>query len=150
MRPKLKSPFARSPREFWILARALTAVTSARLALAIMPLAKVRRMVWLMLSAERPLPIKRRCSEDEVIRAVVSAGKHCPIGSTCLATALVGQALLHRHGHTAQLRIGVRREAGRKFEAHAWLERHEKVVLGGPSTLIGSYTRMPEMEHLIQ
>ena len=150
MCPKLNSPVARSPREFWILGQALAAMTAARLAFGFAPLARVRRLVQMMLFVERPLAACRRCTQDEVIRAVVSAGKHCPIGTTCLATALVGQALLQRHGHQTQLRLGVRRDLGGKFAAHAWLEREGKVVLGGPTAMVGSYTRLPDMEHLIQ
>ena len=150
MRPKLNSPFARSPREFWILGQALAAVTAARLAFWLVPLARVRRLVQMMLLGERPLAACRRCTQEVVIRAVVSAAKHCPVGSTCLATALVGQALLQRHGHDTQLRLGVRRDGGGNFAAHAWLEREGKVVLGGPTVIVGSYTPLPEMEDLIR
>ncbi len=130
--------------------QALVAVAGARIALWLLPLAGVRRIIRRTLSAERPLPPERRCTEEQLIRAVVSAGKHCPVGSTCLATALAGQALLHRHGYDSQLRLGVRRAAGGAFAAHAWLEREGKVIVGGPLTVIDSYTRLPEMEHLIQ
>ena len=146
----MKNPLARSPREAWILVQASLAVASTRFALWILPLAKIRRMIWLVFSAERPLPAMRRSTQDQVVRAVVSAAKHCPIGSTCLATALVGQALLHRHGYVVELRVGVRRDPGGKFAAHAWLERQGSVVLGGPRTLLQSYTPFPHMEHLIR
>jgi len=132
------------------LAQALPAVAAVRLALWLAPLAVVRRIARWALCADRPLPSGRRLSEDEIIRAVVSAGKHSPVGSTCLATALVGQALLNRHGHSCELRIGVRREDGGKFAAHAWLERGGKVILNGPGSFVDLYTRMPQMEHLIQ
>jgi hypothetical protein len=149
MRPNLKNLAERSPREVWLLGQAILALASARVALWILPLAKIRRLIWRLFSAEHPLPVIRRCSEDQVIRAVVSAGIHCPIGTTCLATAVVGQALLHRHGYNAQLQLGVRRDPKGRFSAHAWLERRGTVVLGGPMALVQSYTRLPEMEHLI-
>jgi hypothetical protein len=150
MPPELKTFVARSPREVWILVQAIVAVTSTRFALRILPLSRIRRTIWRVFSAERPLPVMRRCSQDQVIRAVVSAGKHSPIGTTCLATALVGQALLHRHGYIVELRLGVRRDSAGKFAAHAWLERQGTVVLGGPTAVVRSYSRFPEMEHLIR
>lgn len=133
-----------------MLGQALGAMTLTRLGLRVFALATVRRGVRWMLAAERPLPHERRCSATEVIRAVISAGKHCPVGSTCLASALVGQALLGRHGYVSELRLGVRRAAGGAFAAHAWLERDGKVVLGGPGEAVAAYTPMPEMEHLIR
>src|SRR5689334_8384252 len=108
MRSSLTQALTRSRREFQMLAQALWAVAATRIALRLLPLARVRRTVRWMLSAGKPLPSGRCCSEREVIRAVVSAGKHCP-GSTCLAVALVGQAMLSRHGYTSRLRVGVRR-----------------------------------------
>jgi hypothetical protein len=146
----VKTFFHRSPREFWIFGQALGGLTVTRLALWMLSLAATRSLVRKLFFARHALRPERRCSEDQIIRAVVSAGKHSLVASTCLASSLVGQALLQRHGHSAQLRIGVRREAGGKFAAHAWLERSGKVILGGPSTLVSSYTRLPEMEHLIR
>ncbi|HLK51572.1 MAG TPA: lasso peptide biosynthesis B2 protein [Bryobacteraceae bacterium] len=133
-----------------MLAQALTAVAMTRVALWAVPLALVRRSVRWLLSAEHPLARRRRCPQDQVIRAVASAGKHCPVGSTCLATALVGQALLERHGYRAQLRLGARRKPDGAFTAHAWLEQNGRVILGGPAAVVDSYTRFPEMEHLIR
>jgi hypothetical protein len=149
MHANLKNFVERSPREVWLLGQAILGVASTRLGLWVLPLAKIRRLIWRLFSAGHPLPAIHRCSQDQVIRAVVSAAIHCPISTTCLATAVVGQALLHRHGYKAQLRFGVRRDAKGSFSAHAWLEREGTVVLGGPSTVVQSYTRLPEMEHLI-
>lgn len=125
-------------------------MSTVRVALWVVPLAVVRRIARWALSADRQLPAHRRRKENEIVRAVVSAGKHSPVGSTCLATALVGQALMNRHGYDCELRIGVRRQDGGKFAAHAWLERGGKVIMNGPSTFVDLYTRLPELEHLIQ
>lgn len=141
---------ARTPAEYWLLCQALTAIALARLGLLVFPLAKVRRGVRWALRSDRPLPPGRRCSPEQVIRAAVSAGLHSPVGTTCLATALLAQALLERHGYDAQLRLGVRRDADGAFRAHAWLERDGKVAVGGPLSEVTSYTPLPEMEHLIR
>ena len=96
------------------------------------------------------LPAVRRCSADQVAWAVTAAAKRSPCGSTCLATALVGQALMWRHGHDARLRIGVRRDRNTEFGAHAWLEREGRVVVGGPRSVVDRYEPFPELEHLIR
>ncbi|MGH7455808.1 MAG: lasso peptide biosynthesis B2 protein, partial [bacterium] len=38
--------------------------------------------------------------------------------------------LLSWHGHDAELHIGVRRRAQKEFQAHAWIERENKVLIG--------------------
>ena len=48
--------------------------------------------------------------------------------STCLTRALTAQILLDRHHYPSTLRIGVVKEE--EFEAHAWLEMDNKVILG--------------------
>ncbi len=140
----------RTPREYRLLAQALAATALARLGLLVLPLATVRRTVCFIARGPLPLPPARRSTPEQVIRAAVSAGLHSPLGTTCLATALVAQAMLQRHGHHASLRVGVRRDADGAFRAHAWLEREGRVVVGGPPALIGSYMPLPEMEHLIR
>ena len=140
----------RTGREYGLLCRAAAAIAVGRIGLLVFPLAKVRRAVQSLCRSGRPLPLERRATPEQVIRAAVSAGLHSPVGSTCLATALVAQAMLQHHGYEARLCLGVRRNAGGAFAAHAWLEREGKVVVGGPLSEIESYTPLPEMEHLIR
>lgn len=47
----------------------------------------------------------------------------------CLPQALAGTAMLRRHGHVAELVIGVRNAP--VFEAHAWVEVAGVPVIGG-------------------
>jgi hypothetical protein len=51
--------------------------------------------------------------------------------TTWLVRALAAQTLLARHGHASQPRLGVAGGAGRRFEAHAWLKRDGRVLIGG-------------------
>jgi len=133
-----------------LLLRAVFGVMAARIMLLVAPLPGVRRVVWRMLSAASALAPGHCCPAERVTWAVAVAAKWSPFGSTCLAAALVGQALLSRHGHPARLRIGVRREQDRTFAAHAWLESEGKVVVGGPASVIDRYKPLPELEHLIR
>ncbi len=140
----------RTRREYGLLLQALAAITVARIGLLLVSLARVRRMIHGLVQSGRPLPANSQCTPEQVVRAAVSAGIHSPVGTTCLATAIVAQAMLQRHGHDARLRLGVRRSSTGAFAAHAWLEREGRVVVGGAPAEIATYTPLPEMEHLIR
>ncbi len=140
----------RTPQEYWLLAQGLVGTFVCRLGLLALPLPVVRKAVRTLFRAGRPLPADKRAAAEQVIRAAVSAGIHSPVGKTCLATALVAQAMLRRHGHDARLRLGVRRNPDGKIAAHAWLEREGLVVVGGPRSEVATYVPLPEMEHLIR
>lgn len=135
--------------ELRVFAQAFFALAAARLALPWVPLAGIRRGVWKALGARQVLPPEKCLPMSRVLRCANAAARFTPIKPTCLVTALVVQAVLHRHGYVARLRIGVRRENAGDFGAHAWLEYKETIVVGGPAEVIGQYQVLPEWEHLI-
>lgn len=59
---------------------------------------------------------------------IVAASRYVP-KATCLVQALAGHILFSKYGYNTSIKIGVLTENG-EFEAHAWLEHGEKVVLG--------------------
>jgi hypothetical protein len=63
-------------------------------------------------------------------RIVDVAARHGLVKATCLPRSLVLWWLLRRQSIDSNLRIGVRKEAGR-FEAHAWVELHSVVLNDG-------------------
>ncbi len=65
-----------------------------------------------------------------VTRMVDVAARHGIFEPTCLPRSLVLWWLLRRRGLASELRIGVRKEAGR-FEAHAWVELQGVVLNDG-------------------
>ncbi len=132
-----------------LLAQALLAVTTARWGLLALPLGAVRQLVRTLVRSGRQTPDNRRRPLSRIVWAVTAAGRRTPLGTTCLASALAGQALLDRHGYSTKLRIGVKRDGGGAFAAHAWLEHEGRIVLGGDTETIETYTAMPEWEHLI-
>src|SRR5690349_7185173 len=73
----------------------------------------------------QPLPLRT------LVRRVAQASRYSLVPPTCLSEALAAQAVLARHGHASELRIGVRK-AGEKFEAHAWLECAGRILIGNP------------------
>ena len=129
--------------------QALCGTLLTRVALRVVALPRARRLVRRCFWAGSPLPPARQASADQAVWAAISAGRHSPLGTTCLTTALVAQALLRRHGYEAKLQIGVRRDVNGAFTAHAWLEREGRVIVGGPAEMVAAYAPMPEMEHLI-
>lgn len=53
----------------------------------------------------------------------------------CLNRPLATQVLLGRRGQQVNLRIGVKRDAGGEFKAHAWSESEGRIVLGSTDDL---------------
>ena len=92
----------------------------------LLPLARVNRL----LRAQRRVPACCRAENEEVraLWAIAVTARH--LGFPCLAQALAARVLLERCGLDCRLRLGVDRADGR-FEAHAWLERGGRVVVGG-------------------
>jgi hypothetical protein len=85
-----------------------------------------------------------QASVERIAWAVHVASRYVPM-STCLSQALVCQVLLSRHGYPASLRIGVTQGAGKRLEAHAWVESEGRIVVGGARDLVG-YTPLPPLE----
>ena len=78
-------------------------------------------------SADAPVNL---ASAERLARLVDIASRHGAWRATCLPRSLVLCSLLHRGGHRAELRIGVRKgangEAG--VRAHAWVELGGRVI----------------------
>ena len=111
---------------------ALFWLTVFRLALAILPFARVMRLhKRAARSPKAAAPADGRIYE-RVERAIGRTGRFVP-GARCLAQALAGQVLLGRRGAPSDLRIGVARGDGRRLVAHAWLEKDGRAILGGPA-----------------
>ena len=89
-----------------------------------------------------------RTPVERIVWAVNVASHYVP-DATCLARALATKILLCRRGHPAHLRIGVTRSEPGKFEAHAWVESHDRVVMGGPESLLRRYTPLPAWDEEI-
>lgn len=68
---------------------------------------------------------------DRIARVVGIAGRRSLWRTSCLRQALCLWFLLARRGVASQVRIGVEKPAGSEFAAHAWVERHGQVLIGG-------------------
>lgn len=109
-----------------------------RLGLWLLPFGTLRRLL------ARMTQVTNQASMDRVIWAVAAASQYVPL-VTCLTQALATQALLGRCGHPASLRIAVARSEEGGLHAHAWVESHGRIVLGGLEDL-SRYTPLPPLE----
>ncbi len=81
---------------------------------------------------------------DAIGWAVETAARYVP-KAHCLPQALTAQVLLARRGLPATFRLGVRRGGGGRFEAHAWVECHGRVIVGG-TDVHARYARLPDVK----
>lgn len=97
---------------------------------------KVRIILWLMpfnRIQESFKQIKPSSERGETICKLSWSLKviaHYFPGSKCLINALTGYLLLSEHGYDSLVKIGVGKSAEGEFEAHAWLEYKDRVVIG--------------------
>lgn len=114
--------FARlTPKDRTLLLQALTCLASCKVRLHLQSFAKLQG--WATEIGRGAVPI------DRLYWAVKVALRLTP-GATCLCQALALQRLLARHGHTSELRIGVKK-SNNGFSAHAWLVYDGRVLIGG-------------------
>jgi len=72
---------------------------------------------------------KNDISVEKIIWAVQVVSLYLP-RTTCLTTALTAHILLSRENYPSQIKIGVGKDAEGQFEAHAWLEHDDTVIIG--------------------
>ncbi|SRR6266571_1231324 len=112
-------------RRLILAAAALT--VGVTLALRVAPFRLVRAALTRVARPMRggPLPVPR------IVWAVTAATRRVPGANRCLVRALVARALLARHRHPAELRLGVARWPAGALAAHAWVESEGRIVIGG-------------------
>jgi hypothetical protein len=110
--------------------RLVMAVAVAQIAVAaavrLMPLPVVRRV------AARLRPVMEliaHASDERVVWATHATGRRLGRVSTCLTRALAAELVLEQTTGLT-LTIGVRRTADAPLEAHAWLARADRVLIG--------------------
>jgi hypothetical protein len=115
------------------LLEALLALMAARLAMALLPFRRIA--AWLgHTGAESPAEVSPT-STDTATRvgwAVRAIAPWVPWDSRCLAQALAATWMLRRRGIPTTLYLGVRKEPGKDFSAHAWLRCGAGIITGAP------------------
>lgn len=135
----------------WI--RPLKSVTSAEwrlLRIALPLVVAIRLALWLLpsrvliaharsIAARPPLRDPGAAEPSLIAWAVTASARRVPRAS-CLTQALAAQLLLLRHGHRAELCVGVARDASGGFRAHAWIECGGRILVGGDTS--AAFTRL--------
>ena len=80
----------------------------------------------------------------KVVWAVSAAARRVP-KATCLTQALATQILLGRRGHRTTLQLGIMKSQAGQFDAHAWVERNGRVLIGLNDTF-SQLTRLSPLE----
>ena len=125
----------------------LAAMTWTRIALVFYPPRDVARMLKRLNRAFPPADGQRPIVLRQLIRRVMQARHYAPVPTTCLSESLAAQAVLARYGHQGELKIGVQKTKGR-FEAHAWLECADQILIGTPTPEGKSYVNLAGSERL--
>ena len=129
------------PHHRRLLITALTLVAVVRLALWILPSRIIVRSVR-GVGLTYPDGVVPRVDVNAITWAVDAASRRIP-RATCLTQAIAAQLLLRRHGFQSQLCLGVARDVGGEFRAHAWLERNGRIVMGANGAR--NFTRLPDL-----
>jgi hypothetical protein len=115
-----------------------------RIALAVVPL----RCVIEWINADQRRHVGRQTATLNIQQAalrITQAAAFCPVPTTCLSRTLAAHLVMSRLGLSSVPRIGVSTIDG-KFEAHAWLECQDGLVIGHESPDGKIYTPVPSIE----
>jgi hypothetical protein len=117
--------------EDWrLLAAVALAQVGATAALCAWPLLAVRAAAGRL---HRLAPFFVRGSDERIAWAIEATGRRLGPLSTCLVRALVTELVLDSNDGRLSLTIGVRRTAAGTLDAHAWVARADRVLIGAPA-----------------
>jgi len=117
----------------WRLVRSAALLLATRAGIASLGYERIRRLLVKSHSRQQV----RTASADEIERlawALNTAARYVLGNHDCLTLAMSGQYTLNRRGIETDLRIGVKRDAAGALEAHAWLEKSGRILIGTPAS----------------
>lgn len=115
-----------------LLVEALAALLAARLAIALLPLGKLKSALRWRWHRRFDLPSP---TVERIVWAVRRAAEWVP-ATTCLVQAMAALRLLESAGYDARLTLGTAKSATGQLTAHAWVSYHDRVVLGAASDTV--------------
>jgi transglutaminase superfamily protein len=125
-----------------VLLLAALLVLVVRLALWLLPSRTIVGLVRRFDAHKAGEPSGHGVPLNVIVWAVEAAARRVP-KATCLTQAISGRVLMRWFGYEARLCLGVAHNDDRSLRAHAWLERHGHVVLGGRGAR--ALTRLPSL-----
>jgi hypothetical protein len=129
-----------SPSERSLLKRVVLLLTAIRIGLFLVPFSLLRRV---LLAAAIPRDIVH-VPVERLVWAVRVASRPVP-AATCLTQSLALQFLLACSGRPSTVRIGVIKDGGSGFQAHAWVECAGQTLLDRPEE-VARYTPLASWE----
>lgn len=99
-----------------------------RIVLWLLPFKTIRALIERNLIA-RNITADKRPTVATIIWSIRAMSRYVP-QATCLTQALAGKVLLAAFGYESCVRIGVGKDQYGKFQAHAWLEECDRIILG--------------------
>lgn len=110
-----------------ILIKAFFLLLTVRLMLWILPFSFIRKITHGLSDVSEDVKTSE-ISIEKLIWAIKVMSIYTP-RATCLTRAIAAQILLARYNYSSSIKIGVSKDEG-EFEAHAWLEADEGIILG--------------------
>lgn len=151
-------------RKFWrksgderrVAVEAAATLTATWAGLRVTGYRRWRSLLARSLPAAKQQTVNRDCTDGNIraeepwmiARMEAAAARHIPFETNCLEQSLALWWLLRRRGHPADLRIGVRKDAG-KLEAHAWVEANG-VVLSEPGNAHTHFVALEGAVHSLE
>jgi hypothetical protein len=122
---KINSFFKLSSDRKSLFIKSLILIIFIRLSLSLLSFSRVKKI-------SKRISIPNNNQKDtltiqDIIWSVQAVSPYVP-KATCLTQAITAQILLSRHNQQSKLKIGVTKEE--EFEAHAWLEIDDEIILG--------------------
>jgi hypothetical protein len=133
---------SRNASEWLLILESAAMLVGTTTALRFCRFQPVRRL--LMWYARITRPFVEHVAVEKIVHEIEAIKGRLRLEPTCLTIALTAEALLAQYGHDCVLCLGAKRNAG-AFQAHAWIERNDSVVIGGPRELTREYTRFPRI-----
>lgn len=113
-----------------LLVRAFVLVSAVRIGLWVLPYRTVHRLAECSVTPRELSPDEERRTMRRIVGAVEAMSRRLLGMKPCLTQALAAQRMLRQEGIDSVLRIGVTKD-GSELLAHAWLERDNRVLIGG-------------------
>ena len=132
-----------TPADCRLLAAVAVAQIGAAAALRLMPLLTLRTGIN---RVRRLGQFFVRGSDERIAWAIEAVGRRLGRLSTCLIRALVAELVLNESRGPVSITIGVKRTAAGTLEAHAWVTRQNRVLVGATAdeyVPLATWTRLP-------
>lgn len=139
--------FLRHARRFWrlrwrhklVLAQAMLAMPAVALLMRVMGYRPAKNLLWRLTArrAQNPSTPWSDPNLQNTVQLAAFAADHTIGKPTCLTRSLVLWWMLRGQGIPTEIKIGVRpaRAGGQKIEAHAWLEKDDRVLNDSPAAI---------------